>query len=226
VTCPWDHLAPAGLRFCEAPLCGWISEPANTWTNLAFLVVAAWVIVRARRDARPALVWIGVVALLTGLGSALFHATSSLLGQLVDQNAMLAETSLFIALNVTRWRRWPRADGRTALVALATLVPSLALLVLLPDAGITLFAAHVAVMLALELAAWRRDPRAIGYRDLLVVGALFALAWGLWWLDKLGVACDPDNHVLNLHGVWHVLGAASFVFWYRHYRQVAAFARV
>jgi len=222
VTCPWDHLAPASLRFCEAPVCGWVTEPANTWTNVGFVIVGLWVLARARRDGRGALGWIGVAAIATGVGSAFFHGTSSLAGQLVDQNVMLAETSLFVALNVMRWRRWPNPDRRLALVALGILAPSLLALVLVPDAGIALFALHVVVMLALELALALRDRGAIRYHDLAVVGLLFALAWGLWWLDKLGLACDPDQHVMTLHGVWHLLGAASFIFWYRHYRQVAA----
>ncbi len=48
---------------------------------------------------------------------------------------------------------------------------------------------------------------------------LFALSYSLWWLDKLRIVCDPENHVFTLHSVWHFLGAASFYFWFRFYAQ-------
>ena len=42
--CPWhssaDLLGAPNIKWCEATLCGWISEPANTWSNLLYLVSA------------------------------------------------------------------------------------------------------------------------------------------------------------------------------------------
>src|SRR4051812_39077167 len=50
--CPWSelsHLAPPNLKWCEAQVCGWIVEPANTWSNLAYGLLGAALLV-ARRD--------------------------------------------------------------------------------------------------------------------------------------------------------------------------------
>jgi hypothetical protein len=33
-----------------------------------------------------------------------------------------------------------------------------------------------------------------------------------------GVFCDPENHVVQGHAIWHVLGATSLVFAALHYR--------
>ena len=57
------------------------------------------------------------------------------------------------------------------------------------------------------------------YRPLFLACGTFAVSYAIWWLDKLGLACDPDNHVLNGHCIWHFLGALSFAFWYRFYAQ-------
>lgn len=217
MSCPWASLEPANLRFCEAPLCSWITQPADTWTNVGFLVVAGWVLWRARRDGVPILRWLGWIAVATGLGSAAFHATSTLAGQLVDQNVMLLESSLFIALNVARWRR--RSGRVVAGVFVAALAPAAILLAVFTEAGVILFAAQVVVFLSIELRLFVRDRGATRYGALATVGALFAASWGVWWLDRLKILCDPDNHVFTAHGLWHFLGALSFVFWYRHYRQ-------
>src|SRR5690606_5345750 len=62
-TCPWDGLRAAtgapNLDWCEAEVCGWAVEPANTWSNLAYFVVAAWLLWRRRRAAPPALELVG-----------------------------------------------------------------------------------------------------------------------------------------------------------------------
>lgn len=51
---------------------------------------------------------------------------------------------------------------------------------------------------------------------------IFTISYGVWWLDRLEVVCDPHNHVVGGHAAWHLLGALSFVFWFRHYEQFAA----
>jgi hypothetical protein len=39
--CPWDWLRQSPPSFCEETLCGWVKQPANTWSNIGFLVSAA-----------------------------------------------------------------------------------------------------------------------------------------------------------------------------------------
>jgi hypothetical protein len=72
---------------------------------------------------------------------------------------------------------------------------------------------------AIEVRLLVRDRQATDYRALAWVVGLFALSYGLWWLDKLRIVCDPKNHVFTLHSAWHLLGAASFYFWFRFYEQ-------
>ncbi len=215
--CPWSSFQPANLRFCEEPLCAVVTEPANTWSNVGFFVAGWWILRLAKRAQRRDAGWLGWVAIATGAGSVAFHATSTLAGQLVDQNAMFLESSWFVALNAARSWGLSRT-GRLRLYAIWALI-SFSLLFALPTWGIGLFVAHVLVFLGLELRLFLRDRATTNYRPLLLVGLSFVASWGLWWLDKLGLVCDPQNHVLNGHALWHLLGALSFVFWYQHYAQ-------
>ncbi len=52
--CVWTPLREWGglpnVKWCEETLCGVIAEPANTWSNLAYLVVAAWLWWFTRKD--------------------------------------------------------------------------------------------------------------------------------------------------------------------------------
>jgi hypothetical protein len=214
--CPFADFQPATLRFCEERLCAWVAEPANTWSNVGFFLVGPLIVWRARRERRPLAGLLGPIALLTGLASVLFHATATLLAQLLDLSAMYLETGLFITSGLARWRPW--TAPRLASLYLALVASSIAIAILVPTAGIAVFAAHAAAFAALELRAFLRD-RADSYRPLAVACALFLLSLLVWWLDQSGVVCDPKNHLFGLHAAWHLLGALSFWFWYQHLAQ-------
>ena len=47
-----------------------------------------------------------------------------------------------------------------------------------------------------------------------VIGS-FMIGYGIWWTDKLFWICDPNNHVLTGHAVWHCFTAASIVFFFK-----------
>ncbi len=136
---------------------------------------------------------------------------------MLDQGVMFLESSLFITLNIARLR--PLRPRTEIAIYAALVVASAALLLLFTSAGIVLFIAHVVVFLSLELAAAFRYRKQTRYGALIAVGITFVLSYTLWWLDKLGVACNPDNHIFTGHAAWHLLGALSFWFWYRHYAQ-------
>jgi hypothetical protein len=215
--CPWQGLPPANLSFCEADVCGWITQPANTWTNVGFLIAGIVIIREARRAPAGMAAWLGPIAIATGLASTAAHATSTFVGQALDQAVMFLESSLFVAIGFARWRRSPRHV--TALYAALVIVSTVALLAV-PTAGIALFAGHIVVFVVLEVRLAFRD-RATDHRYLIAAVATFAVSYGLWWLDKQGIVCDPSNHVLGLHGVWHFLGALSFPMWFRYFAQFA-----
>lgn len=210
--------------FCEADVCGWVTQPANTWSNLGFVVVGLWVLHLARKEGRAVAGLLGPIALATGVASTAFHATSTLFGQLADQSVMFLESALFVVLNVAR----VRAIGARTLIAayLALALGSIVLLLRFETLGIAIFVAHVITFLGLELVLAFRRPRTTSYRALLGVGVTFVSSYALWWLDRLRILCDPHNHVFTAHGAWHLLGAASFYFWYRHYAQFPSMATI
>lgn len=56
----------------------------------------------------------------------------------------------------------------------------------------------------------------VRYGKALVI--TFLVAWGVWWLDYLGIWCCPSNHVLTGHGIWHLLNGLVFWFTFLHFR--------
>lgn len=181
-------------------------EPANAWSSVAYLVVGAWLARRAARDG-DARAWAVVGAqLLIGLGSFAFHATGSFAGELLDQTGMFLLSCLVLAFVAARAYGLSAARS-AALYAGATAVSAASLLVV-PPAGIPLFAVQLVAGLGWEVAAWRRT-RHPAYRHLFAGIGIFLVSFAIWLTDITGLVCAPDNHVFTGHAAWHVLNALS-----------------
>jgi hypothetical protein len=198
-------------RFCEESLCAWVRQPGNTWSNVGFLVVGAWMFSVTRspadRHLRP-MAWIMVAM---GLGSGFFHASETAIGGMADYATMYLGTA-FMAVVVLR-----RAVGigRPARIAVFTL------LVVAGTASVFLggalerwvFAAINLICPIGEATLFaRRATRARSYRWFLAAYAAFLPATALWALDERRVLCEPDLHWISGHAAWHVLDAAMFAF--------------
>ena len=84
--CPWSSLTPATSRFCEDALCGIVREPANER--------------------------FGLVCTFLGVGSAIFHATGSCVGGMLDSAGMQAAARLQVAAaGNQRRKRVPRPSA-------------------------------------------------------------------------------------------------------------------
>jgi hypothetical protein len=218
--CPWSGLEQTSIPWCEERVCAWIREPANTWSNAAYLIVGLWLVRKARRDGAPALAPIGVTAILVAFGSFFYHASATVIGEICDVMAMLLFSLIIATTNLARLLDWtPRKHVTVyALAALSSLVA----LVAWHHLGIPLFALQITLGLVVELRIARRSGRAPTYRPLFEMCGVFAVAWAIWWLDLLRVVCSPTTHWISGHAVWHVLNSLCFGFLYAFYRQAWA----
>lgn len=216
--CPWTSFEPTSYSWCEERVCGWIKEPANAWSNIAYLVVGVALIVRATRDRRFGLVHIGVTETLIAFGSFFFHASATFVGEVADVMAMLMFSLYMLTANLRRALGWSsRREIGTYVVAC---VASLAILLVTRGLGILLFSAQIIVALSVEAWLFRRlHPRRSYYVPLRRMGAMFAFAYAIWWLDVLRVVCLPSIHWISGHAIWHVLNSTCFWFLYSFYVQ-------
>ena len=205
-------------NFCEASLCAWVRQPGNTWSNVGFLV-AAFFIWRATRAPRShqlrGLAW-ALAAM--GIGSAFFHASETLVGEWVDYAGMYVGTA-FMLMVVVR-RAFGSSRLTQALVFWGFTAAGMSTL-LLDDVFVrpTFMVANLLCPI-FEIALFaRRSTRAKSYRWLWAAYAVFLPAVALWRLDLNGMLCNPQNHVLSGHGMWHLLDALMFWFSFLYYRQ-------
>jgi hypothetical protein len=221
--CPWVELRSWGglpnLKWCEETLCSWIAEPANTWSNLAYVVAAVALYAVARRESSRTLRFFAPAALAVGLCSFAYHASVAFTTQVLDFFGMYFYFLLLLALNFVRLGWLPAA---TLFRALVPGIFGFTLLTVgiahtgLPVQGI--IGVLVAATLLTEYLASR--ARAVPtHRFFWTTLAFIAVAFACSAADASRLWCDPSNHLIQGHALWHALGAAALFASYFHYRQ-------
>ena len=116
-----------GDNFCEAARSGWVKQPANTWSNLGFVVAGLLIAWRAGRpdqlgDVLPRHVGLATayacLVVLLGPASAAMHATQAEAGGQFDLLSMYLVASFAAAYALMRWYRRSAALLRPAVPAL------------------------------------------------------------------------------------------------------------
>ena len=225
--CPYADWARPNIHWCEHNLCAYVAAPSNAWSNLFYLVFAYFMWRDARAMRSPTLAMFGNAAFCTGACSFVYHATYTLVGQFFDFVGMFIFVNLGITLNLRRFGYFPawrtaRLFYRSSVAVCSGAVvacyyarlPYQALIALLVAVAlgqeVVLFARARRRAAAAEDRAARGKPRARAYW-LYVSMCFMALGLTCSVLDGLRVWCDPDDHIVQGHSLWHMLTARSTV---------------
>ena len=221
--CPWSGFTPPNVDWCEEELCAWVTNPADTWSNVAYLVFGIWMWRRARRDPASGLRLFGPTSIATGIFSGVYHASYTWFLQFFDFVGMFLFCFVVLVQNALRlgWiaptRKYAWYAGGVALSSAA--VPP-AFEIGFPIQALVFLL--IVAMLGQELALWRRAGSGADYRPYAVALVLIAAAAICSALDVSRVWCDPTNHWLQGHAAWHVLSAASLFALFLFYEGLSA----
>ena len=217
-----------GSDFCEAARSGWVRQPANSVSNLGFVVAGLMIGWRARRPALlgdtlpryPGLATgYACVVVLLGPASAAMHATQSALGGLLDLTSMYLVAGFAAAYALTRWWRrdpvffWALFGGFLLGCELIGAIDREVPVVMVP--GNLAFGALLLVAVVVETRLWRRGPARADLRYGAAALACMLVAFTIWNLSRHGW-CDPHS-LLQGHAVWHLLGAVAAYLLFRLY---------
>lgn len=226
----WRGLAPATCMpdhcFCERVGDGPIRQPANSWSNLGFVLVGMLIVARREPSGASGLAGdpilrtlFGVLVWFLGIGSGAYHATLSFGGQWVDVMSMYLMPTFVILLNVSRVR--PLAFPTFLGLYLGVNGVLGALLVTVPEARRYLFAGVVVALIASEI--WSRGKIRVARDGRLFAASAGALAvsFAIWNLDRGHIVCAPES-LLQGHALWHLGCAACTGLLYLYYRSERA----
>jgi len=214
--CPWHGFQPATIKFCEEQLCAWVTQPANTWSNIGFIIVGLFIYRQAKKVSQDGLLLIGISSVILGIGSGLFHASSTFFFEVFDLLGMFMISGILLCFNLQRLSGI--SNRATTGIYIILNAASLALMLIWHPSGIATFAVQLAVALTLELLLHiRRDE--VSYRHFIHMVGFFVLSFIFWGLDISKTVCDPHNHIINGHAIWHLLNAGAIYFIFRFYSQ-------
>lgn len=212
--CFWQQFASAGPDiFCEARGCSFIVEPANTWSNIGYLI-AAIAIYRSEYAATKTRNLFFASTLFLFFGSTLLHMSGSYIGRVLDWTGMYAVSACIITLNLERF--FKISLYKTYLLYALILVLSLTLFYF--KFAREAFVAQLVCTLFLETKMAKSD-RVLNMSKIALAVGLILIAFGFWLLDVKKIFCFPDNHILTGHAIWHLLAAASIWTFFSSYRQ-------
>lgn len=223
LSCPWSSFAPGTLQFCETQLCAWIVSPAETWSNIPYLLIGLglWFSGVKNHDVRARV--FGFFAVVVGLFSFLYHMSHIDWLEIMDLGSMLFLGIYLLRENTARLG-WLSPDKKTSFDLVLGAFSFFLVAYLEGTDRIMVFGSLVTVALWFEALIWVRTRRLkerdlIEYRFLIVSLAIFLVSLTFWILDFTRLWCEPSNHYWSGHAIWHVLNAFCFWTLYRFYRQ-------
>ncbi len=216
--CPWSSYTQATVSFCEAQICNIIVKPAEAWSNVGYVLFGIYIIHRCQRELNKHLLILGIVGVLLGIGSGIFHATGTFFGEYLDVSGMF----LYVVMGIVF------ATRRLFKIKFSLMIPlfiflqilCMSLLWFIKPIGITLFGLLFTGVLILELALYKRDRNIIDYKYFFLFIGTFGIALAVWLLDIFKIWCDPNNHYFSGHSFWHLVTSLSFYFNYQFLKQI------
>lgn len=199
---------PLGTGDCEALGSGWLAQPENAWSSLAYTVVGVLVIVAALRSARSDRtipIAFGVLMSATGIGSFLYHGPQGDVAGFVHDITFLATLWFLIIMDPASPYGLQRRTALLAWGAVAVLMSA----VLLAAPGATNILTGIAVVALIGSDLLMHRVGGINGRWYAAALMLLGASLAVNLLGRTGApTCHPDA-ALQFHGVWHALSAAG-----------------
>ncbi|MBY0516655.1 MAG: ceramidase [Bacteriovoracaceae bacterium] len=198
------------IKWCEETLCAVISEPANTWSNLLYILIPLIIWQFYKKQLQGGLRSYPVVIFIMGAGSLIYHASNFYPTQILDFFGMFLFTGWCIGMNLIRLKKLQESK-----LSLFFLSYSLILTLLLHLMYISKIKFQMIILIAgLVIIATELMAHAQTRKWLFASLGLLIVAFGFSISDGSRLWCSPTNHMIQGHAIWHlVAGVAMFTIW-------------
>jgi hypothetical protein len=228
----WFGAQEPGIgEFCERQHSGLIKEPANTWSNIGFIISGlsiGWALFKGfYNDSANSLtrsrfyaVFFPSLVVFLGPGSMAKHATNAPVGGFFDMLSMYLIASFTVAYASERFFRLKPLHFTIifSIVLITCIIANFTHCeIIFGFFGTTAFAFYITLTCILEsLNIYIRKMQHQTRWAYLSLGTLL-LSFLIWNLTRTGTPlCNPDS-VIQGHAIWHGLDALSVYFLFRYY---------
>jgi Ceramidase len=225
--CPWHSFAESmgspNIKWCEETICSWISEPANAWSNAAYLISTLIIFYLAYKNKHHSILKkFPIVIFIMGGFSFIYHLSNFYGTQVLDFVGMFFLLGWTTGFNLIRMEKMKRSHlwiymavviaVNTALVHVLYLMNIKFQFIMLVGAILIVFSEYLARERTKVNYGWF-----VGSLFLLTVALAFSLA------DHTKLWCDPSQHGLfsQGHALWHWISGLAMIGIYKHYSQSA-----
>lgn len=226
-TCPWyditEQTGAPNIKWCEETLCQVITEPANTWSNIGYLLAAIFITYLAYKNKHNSnLKQFGPIIFFMGAMSLFYHASNFYGSQILDFVGMFFFVGWAIAMNLVRLGKIKSNQVvwfNLTLASTYTVAMHAMYVAQIKFQVIVLISAFVIV--TTEILA--RKVTKVTYGWFTATLALLIVAFSFSISDNTRFWCDPSQHgwFSQGHAMWHWIAAFAMVTIYKHYSQPA-----
>lgn len=194
---------------CELRDEWFLEQDVNSWTSLGFTAVGIALAVGVAGGRLPrAFLGLATVVAVEGVGSLLYHGTSSDVAGLLHDVPLVGMAGFLVGWHVGRLTA---GSDRGSVIGLVAGVALGILLEAAPEVATTL----TVILAVTAIVVTESMARARGMSAVWTPAPAGLLAIGVtaWTLGRTGgPGCAPDSP-LQMHALWHLLGAAVLLLW-------------
>jgi hypothetical protein len=225
-TCPWhqitEKVGAPNIKWCEETLCQWISEPANTWSNLSYIIFGLVLFGLSLRKNHPWQLKIyGPIIVIVGLASFYYHLSNFYISQILDFVGMFFFVAWAIGMNLYRLHRLKLKNLLWFITAYSVVFTVLLHLMYRNEMKFQILIIISAIIIVLTEFSDRRP--AISRKWFFIALSGLATAFIFTFVDHNRIWCEPTNHgwFSQGHALWHWFSGLGMFFVYFHYAQPA-----
>lgn len=225
LSCPWyemtEKFGAPNVKWCEETLCQWISEPANTWSNVLYILVAIYFLFQWRNHPFLPLRYAPIGIFLMGTFSLIYHLSNFYPTQFLDFLGMFLCIYNLLMMNIHRLIKLSRVQYLSIyilLISLSSLTVHLAYISHIPVQATVLV--MVSAIVVTEILCIYKKKGGKNYKDYFIGFIFLVLAASCSVLDVKRIWCDPSNHWLQGHAMWHILSALMIFYMHLYYQQL------
>ncbi|MGA1842042.1 MAG: ceramidase domain-containing protein [bacterium] len=217
--------------YCETLRSGLVKQPANTWSDLAFVIVGLSLLVIIGKEnhdsgAVNAMLsggWIASlycwVIIFMGPGSMYFHASMVNWAGFIDSTSMFLLLTFIIGYDLYQVTSGEVFSWLSWVIALAVLTLALILVIVIPEVATYIFIGFAVSTGIFDLILHLASNLKRKWRWYITFFAVFGGAVVIWILSGTGMPlCSPDAVFLQGHAWWHILSAIAMIFLFLYFR--------